>query len=84
MSIIPDRLSVRDPDYDPDLGALLEIALDGVVQSAVIGYDLCGCKIVRYATDEKDTIIVRDGNAQIETVPGEVTVTIRNNARLQA
>lgn len=73
---LPVRLSVNDEDFDPDLGARLEVRLDGVVQDAVIGFDTEVGEVIRARKDADGSFMVNQAGDQIEieTIKGAVTV----------
>lgn len=53
---IPLRGSVRDKDFDFDLGSRIDVFLDGQLQSKVIGYDVRRGKVHRFVTDRDGEI----------------------------
>ena len=76
---IPARMSVHDEDYNPLLARTLIIWLDGVPQTKVVSCDQKAGIICRYATDTEGKIIVRNGDAVVETLSGRVEVTVRKD-----
>ena len=76
---IPARMSVHDEDYNPLLARTLIIWLDGVPQTKVVSCDQKADIICRYATDTEGKIIVRNGDAVVETLSGRVEVTVRKD-----
>lgn len=76
---LPRRLNVHDVDYDPKLGALLEISLDDAEQDGVVAYDIDAGWLTRYRKDGEGRIIIWDGRGLVETVHGIVTVALRRS-----
>ena len=76
MMDIPRALSVDSRDYDWNVGARLNIRLDGVVQDRVVAYDIDAGTIIRYAVDEQGRGIGIGGAWVREKVSGLVEVTV--------
>ena len=75
MTNIPQFLHVRD---EHPLAPRLEIKVNGVVQDMVIEYNIPLGRVVRYETGPDGNIVIRGDSAAIETVTGDVTVTLRD------
>jgi len=77
---IPTKLSVDDPDYDPDLGARLVVSVNGVAQSHVTAYDIGAGHIYRFKDDKDGQIVAgKDGWPGLEIIKGDVAVTLRGD-----
>ena len=76
--MIPVRLSIDDDGYDPAVGALLFITLDGVPQSRVVAYDAEAGWVRRYVTDEHGFVQLNEARNgfEKETVSGAVEVQL--------
>src|ERR1044071_8272912 len=58
----PRRLNINDKDYDPKLGARLEVRFDGKVQNGtVISYDIDAKRLIRYRTGPNGRRIMGNG-----------------------
>ncbi len=79
----PRRYSVGDADYDPAIGARLEVFLDGVARGEVVAYDIDARTLTRHATDEQGNVIIdRAVNAlKCETLTGDVAVVWKESPR---
>ncbi len=77
---IPTRLSADDPDFDPNVGRMLVVALDGVEQRKVSAYDIDAGTVTRAVPDADGQAQVKPGTDEIwiEVVSGIVTVTRRD------
>ena len=74
----PVRYSVRQADYDHEIGSRLRITLNGQGIREVIAYDTETGTLDCYATDPRGNYFVdpKTGEARVETLRGTVVATL--------
>lgn len=72
----PLRMDARNPDFDLELGARVEVLLNGTPLGDVIAYDVKERWILRNATDERGNIVLDLDRCRIQTekLYGDVAV----------
>ena len=74
----PVRYSVRQADYDHEIGSRLRITLNGQGIREVIAYDTEAGTLDCYATDPRGNYFIdpKTGKARVETLRGTVIATL--------
>lgn len=78
ITTIPHAYSVRQEDFDPDLGKKLMVRLNNEPVTKCIAYDMDKGFVIRYKTDKDGRIILSEDkeSAEEEILYGEVTVEL--------